>query len=67
MGLLCGEKKQAAVSKAAAADNADGISPELVAVITAAVHQYIVDENGGADNQDYIVRNVRRATWRHTS
>ncbi len=69
MGLLCAEKKPAAAPSGAAAAVAgdDGLSPELVAVITAAVHQYIADENGGIDIDDYIVRNVRRATWRHTS
>jgi sodium pump decarboxylase gamma subunit len=68
MGLLCAEKKPAEVPSAAAAvADEDGLSPEMVAVITAAVHQYIADENGGIDIDDYIVRNVRRATWRHTS
>ena len=70
MGVLCREKTPAAASTDAAGsagDVSEGISPELVAVITAAVHQYIADENGGADSDEYIVRNVRRATWRHTS
>ncbi|MBR0309024.1 MAG: OadG family protein [Mogibacterium sp.] len=68
MGILCREKKPetAGAAAAAASEGEDGLSPELVAVITAAVHQYIKDENG-ADDQEYIVRNVRRATWRHTS
>lgn len=46
------------------ADTSD-IDPEVIAAITAAIHQYIRDENG--DNEEYVVRNVRRATWKHTS
>ena len=72
MGILCREKQPAAADNAAAAASAgagesEGITPELVAVITAAVHQHIRDEQGDADSEEYIVRNVRRATWRHTS
>lgn len=69
MGVLCREKKPAAAASKPEpeAESAEGITPELVAVITAAVHQYISDESGGSDNQEYIVRNVRRASWRHTS
>ena len=75
LGRLCAPKQPAAAAAAAAPEPAaeledDGISPELVAVITAAVHQYIADqrgadESGDFDSGDYIVRNVRRATWRH--
>ncbi len=60
MGRLCREKP------APAAEVPEGIPPEVVAAVTAAVHQYIRDENGG-EEPEYIVRNVRRATWRHTS
>ena len=68
MGILCREKKPAAPVAAAAAPAAEepsGISPETVAVIAAAIHQFKKDEEG--DSEEYIVRNVRRATWRHTS
>ena len=70
MGILCREKKPAALAAGAAAaakpaEEPAGITPETVAVITAAIYQYIKDEEG--DSGEYIVRNVRRATWRHTS
>lgn len=71
MGVLCREKKPAseaaAMAGASSAASDEGISPELVAVITAAVHQYIRDESGDSASDEYIVRNVRRATWKHTS
>ena len=66
-GSLCREKPKAApVAEAAPAADEDGITPEMIAAITAAVHQYIKDQNAG-NEEEYIVRNVRRATWRHTS
>ena len=67
MGILCRERKPAPAAAAAhaAPEESAGISPETVAVITAAIHQYIRDEEG--DSEEYIVRNVRRAKWRHTS
>jgi sodium pump decarboxylase gamma subunit len=68
MGILCRERKPAAAAAAVVPDTAaepEGISPETVAVITAAIHQFIRDEEGG--NEEYVVRNVRRAKWRHTS
>lgn len=72
MGILCRERKPAEtadkIRKAAAPAKADGeISPELIAVITAAIHQSMRDESGDDDGEEYIVRNVRRATWKHTS
>ena len=69
MGLLCREKPAAvAAAETAVPEQDEGISPETVAVITAAIHQYIKDQNAGSGNEEeYIVRNVRRATWRHTS
>lgn len=67
MGILCREKPAAApAAEAAPAADEDGITPEMIAAITAAVHQYIKDQNAG-NEEEYIVRNVRRATWRHTS
>lgn len=67
MGILCREKPApAAAAEAAQAADEDGISPEMIAVITAAVHQYLRDQDAG-NEEEYIVRNVRRATWRHTS
>ncbi len=69
MGLLCREKPQtAAAAEIAAPESETGISPETIAVITAAIHQHLKDQNAGSNNEEaYIVRNVRRATWRHTS
>lgn len=70
MGILCRERRPAADAAAARAGgaSADGeITPELIAVITAAIHQSIRDEGGADDGDEYIVRNVRRATWKHTS
>ena len=46
-------------------DDPSVIDPEIIAVITAAIHQSIKDEHG--DSDEYIVRKVRRATWKHTS
>ena len=55
----------AAAHKAAAADDADG---EVVAAITAAISQFIKNQYGEeVDEGQYIVRNIRRATWKHTS
>lgn len=74
LGIACREKKPAAavVNEAAAsvkdtqaADDPEAIDPEIIAVITAAIHQHIMDENGESDG--YVVRKVRRATWKHTS
>lgn len=47
---------------AAAAAQDDG---ELVAVITAAVMAYLESEAPGSSD-GYVVRNIRRAAWRHT-
>ena len=68
MGLLCREKPAAAAAETALPEQEEGISPETIAVITAAIHQYIKDQNAAnGSEEEYIVRNVRRATWRHTS
>ncbi len=68
MGLICREKPAAAAAaEAALPEQEEGISPETIAVITAAIHQYIKDQNTAGGEDEYIVRNVRRATWRHTS
>ena len=68
MGLICREKPAAAAAaEAALPEQEEGISPETIAVITAAIHQYIKDQNTAGGEEEYIVRNVRRATWRHTS
>ena len=51
LGVVCREKKppaEAAGAKAADTAASDGeITPELIAVITAAIHQSIRDESGG--------------------
>ena len=57
---------QAAAAAAAEPAEPEGIRPEVVAAIVAAIHQQLKDEEG-VEEGDYIVRNVRRATWRHTS
>lgn len=67
LGLACGPKKEkeAAPEKPpAAAEASEGIRPEVVAAVTAAIHQYLKEEG---TEEGYVVRNVRRATWRHTS
>ena len=58
------EKEEGAAAAAAEPAAEEGIRPEVVAAVTAAIHQYLKDE--GMD-EGYVVRNVRRATWRHTS
>lgn len=68
LGLACSPKtnKQSAAAAAAAAPaEAEGIRPEVIAAVTAAIHQHLADEEG--EDEGYVVRNVRRATWRHTS
>lgn len=73
LGIACREKKPSGAAKRATAaaavppvpEEPEGLRPEIVAAVTAAIHQYITDENG--DDEQYIVRNVRRATWKHTS
>ena len=69
LGKAFAPKKPAAQAAAAAAAEPaepEGIRPEVVAAIMAAIHQQLKDEEG-VEEGDYIVRNVRRATWRHTS
>ena len=65
LGKACGPKKPAAAAAPAAPEGPEGIRPEVVAAAVAAIHQYLKDEEG--EEEEYIVRNVRRATWRHTS
>ena len=63
------KKPAAAAAEAAPAaepEEPEGIRPEVVAAIMAAIHQQLKDEEG-VPEEGYIVRNVRRATWRHTS
>lgn len=74
LGLVCRDRKKvpaADPAPAAAVQNNDedpGIDPEIIAVITAAIHQHMKDEMGEQISSDeYIVRKVRRATWKHTS
>ena len=55
----------AAAPKAEAADDADA---EIVAAISAAISQFIKNQYGEEiDEGQYIVRNVRRASWKHIS
>ena len=67
LGLVCGPEREKGKEQAAPAEEAagtEGIRPEVVAAVTAAIHQHLKDEG---TEEGYIVRNVRRATWRHTS
>ena len=68
LGLVCGpetKKEKGAEELPAAVPEADeGIRPEIVAAVTAAIHQHLSEEGM---EEGYVVRNVRRATWRHTS
>ena len=74
LGIVCRNRKTAEVSvpedtvtNTQPAEE-PGIDPEIIAVITAAIHQHIKDELGEqVSNDEYIVRKVRRATWKHTS
>ena len=72
LGKAFAPKKPAVQAVAAAAaepeepEEPEGIRPEVVAAIMAAIHQQLKDEEG-VPEEGYIVRNVRRATWRHTS
>ncbi len=72
LGMVCRDRKSAAPAAAAPAEAAmpeaeesSEIEPEIIVAITAAIHQYLKEENG--DSEGYIVRKVRRATWKHTS
>lgn len=73
LGIACREKKPAAAAAAAtaaepvAASEPEGIRPEIVAAITVAINQYLKEQEVEGDDGQYIVRNVRRATWKHTS
>ena len=74
LGMAFKPKAKAAPAPAAAPEpqstaDPNVIDPEIIAVITAAIHQHIKDEHGddATDTDQYIVRKVRRATWKHTS
>ena len=54
-----------AAPKAQASNDADA---EIVAAISAAISQYMRNQYGeSVDEGQYIVRNIRRASWKHTS
>ena len=65
LGLACRPRMAAEAASASTneAPEYEAIRPEMVAAITAALHQQLKEEN----DEEYVVRNVRRATWRHTS
>ena len=74
MGKACAPKDAAAEgpeeagvaggSKSAPAINEDGLTPELVAAISAvAINQYKRDYEC-EEGDEYIVRNIRRTTWK---
>ncbi len=60
-------QQTAAETAAAAPEEPEGIRPEIIAAIVAAINQQLKEESGEDVVEGYIVRNVRRATWRHTS
>lgn len=74
LGIICRKKPAADTGAEAAEEQAvpaaaeikDGITPELAAVIAAvAIQQYKKDQGQDTGTEEYIVRNVRRATWKH--
>ena len=76
LGVLFKQEDPALAAKAAAAAapntataaSSAGADEELVAVIAAAINQYVKNQYGEeVDEDQYIVRNIRRATWKHTS
>ena len=64
LGKACGPKTAPVAQAAEAQTEPEGIRPEVVAAITAAIHQQLKSED---NEEEYVVRNIRRATWRHTS
>lgn len=47
-------------------ENAYALTPQLVAVIaTAAIIKYKTEHEENSDDDDYVVRNIRRAPWKH--
>ncbi len=77
LGIAFKEKTPAAGAAAAAAAAVPTAKPaaseadtdaEIVAAISAAISQFIKNQYGeSVDEGQYIVRNIRRATWKHTS
>ena len=71
------KQEDPAVAKAAAAAAAPAAAPkanandadaEVVAAISAAISQFIRNQYGAqVDDGQYIVRNIRRASWKHIS
>lgn len=63
------ESSQANATSAAKPMASDaGTDAEIVAAISAAISQFIKNQYGeGIDESQYIVRNIRRATWKHIS
>lgn len=58
----------AATAEAAPKADAGDADTEVVAVISAAISQFIKNQYGEeVDEGQYIVRNIRRASWKHTS
>ena len=63
-------KAAAAAAAPAAAPKADAndADAEVVAAISAAISQFIRNQYGAqVDEGQYIVRNIRRASWKHIS
>ena len=58
----------AAAPAAAPKANANDADAEVVAAISAAISQFIRNQYGAqVDEGQYIVRNIRRASWKHIS
>ena len=59
----------AATTEAKASGDAADADAELVAAISAAISQFIRNQYGqeAVDEGQYIVRNIRRTSWKHIS
>lgn len=59
----------ASAAMASAADVSDGeLDPQLVAVIVmTAIRAYMSEHNSEDEYDGYVVRKIRRSTWKHTS
>lgn len=61
------EEKAPAAAAAAPAASAQSSDDQLIAVITAAVAAYMASEASAVPKDgEYVVRSIRRATWKHT-
>ena len=62
------EPKAAAAPAAPKVQASNDADAEMVAAISAAISQYMRNQYGeSVDEGQYIIRNIRRASWKHTS